>query len=120
MRKLEILPDVVESMVKPAEKIDSIRINHVSGFGNSGGGGGSGSDTSGSDKAVVNQVVDGVLSMALQLPAVKKLGEEIGINIGDGIKGISDQVSEQDNSQPASKSSEDQEAFDRWKSNHGK
>ena len=120
MRKLEILPDVVESMVKPAEKIDSIRINHVSGFGNSGGGGGSGSDTSGSDKAVVNQVVDGVLSMALQLPAVKKLGEEIGINIGDGIKGISDQVSEQDNSQPASESSEDQEAFDRWKSNHGK
>ena len=118
MRKLEILPDVVESMVKPAEKIDSIRINHVSGFGNSGGG--SGSDTSGSDKAVVNQVVDGVLSMALQLPAVKKLGEEIGINIGDGIKGISDQVSEQDNSQPASESSEDQEAFDRWKSNHGK
>jgi len=124
MRKLEILPDVVESMVKPAEKIDSIRINHVSGFGNSGGGGGggggSGSDTSGSDKAVVNQVVDGVLSMALQLPAVKKLGEEIGINIGDGIKGISDQVSEQDNSELASKSSEDQEAFDRWKSNHGK
>ena len=122
MRKLAILHDVVESMVKPAEKIDSIRINHVSGFGNSGGGGGggSGSDTSGSDKAVVNQVVDGVLSMALQLPAVKKLGEEIGINIGDGIKGISDQVSEQDNSQPASESSEDQEAFDRWKSNHGK
>ena len=122
MRKLEILPDVVESMVKPAEKIDSIRINHVSGFGNSGGGGGggSGSDTSGSDKAVVNQVVDGVLSMALQLPAVKKLGEEIGINIGDGIKGISDQVSELDKSQPASESSEDQEAFDRWKSNHGK
>ena len=68
----------------------------------------------------VNQVVDGVLSMALQLPAVKKLGEEIGINIGDGIKGISDQVSEQDNSQPASESSEDQEAFDRWKSNQRK
>ena len=118
MRKLEILPDVVESMVKPAEKIDSIRINHVSGFGNSGGG--SGSDTSGSDKAVVNQVVDGVLSMALQLPAVKKLGEEIGINIGDGIKGISDQVSELDDSQPAPESSEDQEVFDRWKSDHGK
>ena len=118
MRKLEILPDVVESMVKPAEKIDSIRINHISGFGNSGGGGGS--DVSGSEKAVVNQVVDGVLSMALQLPAVKKLGEEIGINIGDGIKGISDQVSEQDNNQPAPESSEDQEAFDRWKSSHGK
>jgi flotillin len=34
---------------------------------------------------VANQVVDGILSMALQLPAVQKLGEEIGINIGNGI-----------------------------------
>ena len=57
--------------------------------------------------------------MALQLPAVKKLGEEIGINIGDGIKGISDQVSELDNSQAAPKISEDQETFDKWKSNQG-
>ncbi len=93
MRKMEILPQVVESMVKPAEKIDSIRINHVTGFGNSGGGG-TKEDTT-SQKAVVNQVVDGVLSMALQLPAVKKLGEEIGINIGDGIQGISEEVSDQ-------------------------
>ena len=93
MRKMEILPQVVESMVKPAEKIDSIRINHVTGFGNSGGGG-TKEDTN-SQKAVVNQVVDGVLSMALQLPAVKKLGEEIGINIGDGIQGISEEVSDQ-------------------------
>ena len=118
MRKLEVLPDVVESMVKPAEKIDSIRINHVTGFGNSGSGGGI-SDGGGADKAVVNQVVDGVLSMALQLPAVKKLGEEIGINIGDGIKGVSEQVSELDDnqsSQPSSEDSEDQKAFDRWKS----
>ena len=117
MRKLEVLPDVVESMVKPAEKIDSIRINHVSGFGNSGSGGGV-SDGGVADKAVVNQVVDGVLSMALQLPAVKKLGEEIGINIGDGIKGISEQVSEPDNNEPSQSSSEyseDQKAFDRWK-----
>ena len=120
MRKLEVLPDVVESMVKPAEKIDSIRINHVSGFGNSGSGGGA-SDSGVADKAVVNQVVDGVLSMALQLPAVKKLGEEIGINIGDGIKGISEQISEPNNdndelSQSSSEHSEDQMAFDRWKS----
>jgi len=62
-------------------------------------------------------VVDGVLSMALQLPAVKKLGEEIGINIGDGIKGISDQISNPPSDQAGEESSEDQEAFDRWKSN---
>ena len=85
LRKLETLPKVVESMMKPAEKIDSIRINHVTGFGGSGGGGGV---AQGGDRAMVNQVIDGILSMALQLPAVKKLGEEIGINIGDGMKGL--------------------------------
>ena len=85
LAKLDTLPDVVGKMMKPAEKIDSIRINHITGFGGSGGGGGGGEP---GDKAVVNQVVDGILSMALQLPAVKKLGEEVGINIGDGLKEV--------------------------------
>jgi hypothetical protein len=31
--------------------------------------------------------------MALQLPAVQKLGEQIGINIADGIKGVSEAAS---------------------------
>ena len=78
LAKVEALPEVVREMVRPAEKIESIRINHVSGFGPvSGGGGGSG----GGDGPMVNQVVDGILSMALQLPAVQKLGEDIGMNI---------------------------------------
>lgn len=88
LARLEALPEIVGRMVKPAEKIESIRINHISGFGN-GGGGPAGSG----DKAVVNQVVEGVLSMALQLPAVQKLGEQIGINIADGIKGVSEAAS---------------------------
>jgi flotillin len=85
--RLRTLPQVVERMMKPAEKIESIRINHMTGFG----GGSSGGD--GSDKSTVNQVVDSVLSMALQLPAVQKLGEEVGMNIGDGVRGISGSIS---------------------------
>jgi uncharacterized membrane protein YqiK len=82
--RLRTLPDVVERMMKPAEKIESIRINQMTGFsGATGGGDGTG------DKSTVNQVVDSVLSMALQLPAVQKLGEEIGMNIGDGVRGLS-------------------------------
>ncbi len=99
MRKLETLPKVVDSMMKPAEKIDSIRINHISGFGGSGGGGGGGQAVEG-ERAMVNQVVDGILSMALQLPAVKKLGEEIGINIGDGVKGLTLDAPEAPTGQP--------------------
>ena len=90
MHRLDTLPEVVREMVKPAEKIDSIRINQITGFGGPSGPGGGG----GGDQPVVNQVVDGILSMALQLPAVRKLGEEIGINIGDGLAGLSGAVGE--------------------------
>lgn len=82
--RLRALPDVMERMMKPAEKIETIRINHMTGFNGAGGGGGDG----GGEKSTVNQVVDSVLSMALQLPAVQKLGEEVGMNIGDGVRGI--------------------------------
>jgi len=43
-------------------------------------------------------VVDGVLNMALQLPAVKKLGEEVGMNIADGVKGVTEPLMGDDNS----------------------
>ena len=80
LAKVEALPEVVREMVKPAEKIDSIRINHVSGFGPVANGHGGG-EYGGGGGPMVNQVVDGILSMALQLPAVQKLGEDIGMNI---------------------------------------
>merc|ERR1712100_912888 len=73
-KKLAILPEVVEKMMKPAEKIEGIRINNISGFAKSGGNEGS----STSESSSVNNVIDGVLDLALQLPAVKKIGEEVG------------------------------------------
>ena len=82
--RLRTLPQVVERMMKPAEKIESIRINQMTGFG-----GAQAATGEGGDKSTVNQVVDSVLSMALQLPAGQKLGEEVGMNIGDGVRGIS-------------------------------
>ncbi|MEM6489752.1 MAG: flotillin domain-containing protein [Pseudomonadota bacterium] len=90
LAKVDALPEVVREMVKPAEKIDQIRINHVSGFGALGGGaGGSAGPPSGGSAVgggpMVNQVVDGILGMALQLPAVQKLGEEIGMNVSNGV-----------------------------------
>lgn len=83
--RLKALPEVVAQMVKPAEKIDSIRINQFTGFPGGGGGGGT---TGGGEGSAVNQMVDGVLNLALQLPAVKALGEEVGVNVGAGLKGL--------------------------------
>ncbi|MGD1924049.1 MAG: flotillin family protein [Paracoccaceae bacterium] len=88
--RLRTLPGVVERLMKPAEKIETIRINQISGLGHGSGGG----STDGADKSAINQAVDGVLNMALQLPAVKKLGEEVGLNIGGGLDGITKSLSD--------------------------
>jgi len=108
LAKLETLPEVIANMVKPAEKIDSIRINHFAGFGNTGNPGGADSGGGSTDKALANQVVDSILSMAIQLPAAKKLGEEFGINIGDGIKGVADFTTDDDGGAPAKEEGGDQ------------
>jgi uncharacterized membrane protein YqiK len=91
MARIDALPEIVGRMLKPAEKIESIRINTITGFGAAGPYGNG--DGAGGERPAINQVVDGVLSMALQLPAVKKLGEEVGLNIGEGLKGLSDSLS---------------------------
>jgi hypothetical protein len=73
-------------MMKPVEKIDSIRIHQVSGFGSSNpGGGGVASDGGGAGKAPVTQMMDSILGMALQLPAMKSIGDQIGIDLSGAI-----------------------------------
>jgi uncharacterized membrane protein YqiK len=106
LARLKALPAIVAEMIKPAEKIDSIRINHITGFGNSGGNGGAngasnGAANGGGDRAVVNQVVDGILAMALQLPAVRKLGEQVGLNIAEGLDGLAQSVTDRPNGEAA-------------------
>ncbi len=77
--KIDKLPEIAERMAKPLEKIDSIRINQVSGLGQMGGG-----DGRGSSGAPMSGAVDGILNLALQLPAMQKLGESIGVNLDLG------------------------------------
>jgi uncharacterized membrane protein YqiK len=100
--RLRALPEVVERMMKPAEKIESIRINHMTGFGGAFGG-----DGEAHEKSSANQVVDSVLSMALQLPAVQKLGEEVGLNIGDGVRGITSSLNKRSTGDDTDSSSDE-------------
>ncbi len=85
MARLEAMPGIVAEMVKPAEKIDSIKIHQVGGIGagpvNGGGAGGG-------DKPVVNQALDSIMGMAVQMPALKKLGEELGMSMDNGVSGV--------------------------------
>ena len=89
LARLEKLPEIVAQMVKPAEKIDTIRIHQVSGLNGVGGGaGGSGSG----DKPPVNQALDSIMGMAVQLPALKKIGEELGVSMDKGVTGLAESL----------------------------
>lgn len=78
--KLKALPEIIAQMVKPAEKINGININQISGFGHSGGA----SEAS----TPVNAAMDSIMEMAVQLPALKKIGEQIGVSIDTNLGAI--------------------------------
>ena len=84
LARLEALPAIIAEMVRPAEKIESIRINQISGLGR-GGRGGEGTSGGG---APVNQAFDAMLGAAMQLPVMTKLGKELGINFDKGLSGM--------------------------------
>ncbi|MBO9445331.1 flotillin domain-containing protein [Ruegeria sp. R14_0] len=83
LARIETMPSIISEMVKPAEKIDSIKIHQVGGIG-----GANGSTATNSDKPVVNQALDSIMGMAVQMPALKKLGEELGLSMENGVGGV--------------------------------
>ena len=87
LAQLEAMPAIIAQMVKPAEKIESIKIHQVTGLGQPGGGGGSGSGGT-----PVNQALDSVLGMALQMPAMQALGKELGISLENGLGSVANDV----------------------------
>jgi uncharacterized membrane protein YqiK len=82
--RLDKLPGIVAEMMRPAEKIESIRIHHITGLG-----GMPGTTINGeaANKPPVNQVMDSILGMALQLPALKSIGDSIGLDFSTAIGG---------------------------------
>ena len=73
--RLEAMPKIVGEMVKPAEKIRGINISHITGLGKSEGG---------ASASPVGQTIESILDMAVALPAMKKIGDRIGVNL-DGV-----------------------------------
>ncbi|WP_166417815.1 flotillin family protein [Cochlodiniinecator piscidefendens] len=87
LASLEAMPSIISEMVKPAEKIDSIKIHQVTGMGRDGGG------TAGTSGGTpVNQALDSVLGMALQMPAMQALGKELGISLENGVASVANDV----------------------------
>ncbi|MCU0906861.1 MAG: SPFH domain-containing protein [Rhodobacteraceae bacterium] len=81
--RLDALPRIVAEMVKPAEKIRGINIHHIGGLPGAAGGGGG-------DRAPVAQAMDQILNMAVQLPALKKIGEAVGMDIDESLTSLTE------------------------------
>ncbi|MEM1430176.1 MAG: flotillin domain-containing protein [Pseudomonadota bacterium] len=77
--RLDAMPRIVSEMVKPAEKIKAINVNHVSGLGRDGGG-------EAGAKTPVGSAMDAILDMAVQYPLIKRIGDEMGVPLGDVLK----------------------------------
>ncbi len=92
MARIEALPKVVSEMLRLAEKIDSIKIDHVTGLGRMSETGTADQGRVVSEKSAINLAVDSVLDMAVQVPALKKIGEELGISVEDGIASVADDL----------------------------
>ncbi len=73
--RLEAMPKIVGEMVKPAEKIKSINVNHVTGLGGSGGETG--------PKSPVSSAMDSIMEMAVQYPMLKKIGDQMGVSFDE-------------------------------------
>ncbi|MCO4825713.1 MAG: flotillin [Amylibacter sp.] len=74
--RLEAMPKIVSEMVKPAEKINSINVNHVTGLG-----GGSNSDAA--PKSPVTTAMDSIMDMAVQYPLLQKIGDQMGVSFDE-------------------------------------
>ena len=62
--RLNAMPKIITEMVKPAEKIKSINVNHISGMGHG--------VSSGGKSDPVGLAMDSIMDMAVQLPLLKK------------------------------------------------
>ena len=79
-RRLDRLPEVMSQMMKPVEKIDSIRIHQIGGMG-------AGSEPREGVNGAFGAAMDQILGMAVRLPAMKQMGEEIGLDFDAALAG---------------------------------
>lgn len=88
LARLDAMPKVIAEMVRPAEKIDSIRVHKVDmpARGMSGGAGAGAGQSATPAGGMIDQVFASMGEMAVAMPALKQLGASVGFSMGDGLE----------------------------------
>jgi flotillin len=81
MYRLDRLPEITAQMMKPVEKIDSIRIHQFGSLQ-------PGAAQAGGNGSAVNQAVSSILDMALQMPVLKRIGDSLGVDLDAGLASV--------------------------------
>ena len=88
---IEFMPQIIAQVVKPAEKIDSIKIVQMAGLGGANQGG-AGSNTNGgvsnSGASLSDQIVNASLNYKVNAPIIDDLMKQVGIDLNSGIQNI--------------------------------
>lgn len=93
LERFKTLPALLEAMVKPVEKIDSIRIHHVNGLGGQGTSGGNASTGGGT----LNDLDSLLTAQAVKLPLLSKIAKQAGVTLDEGMEGIIKSIEEAGN-----------------------
>ena len=88
---IEFMPQIIAQVVKPAEKIDSIKIVQMAGLGGANQGG-IGSNTNGvvsnAGASLSDQIVNASLNYKVNAPIIHDLMKQVGIDLNGGIQNI--------------------------------
>ena len=88
---IEFMPQIIAQVVKPAEKIDSIKIVQMAGLGGANQGG-AGSITNGgvsnAGASLSDQIVNASLNYKVNAPIIDDLMKQVGIDLNGGIQNI--------------------------------
>ncbi len=85
--RIEALPAIIREMVEPARHIDSLRVSQITGL-PSLGSSATGEVGMAANTGPMGQIFDGIAGMTVQMPLLKALGKEIGMNFDSGVEGV--------------------------------
>ena len=88
---IEFMPQIIAQVVKPAEKIDSIKIVQMAGLGGanqSGAGSNTNGGVSNAGASLSDQIVNASLNYKVNAPIIDDLMKQVGIDLNGGIQNI--------------------------------